>query len=119
MLAAIEAFRAHRDPSAAAQVIARLARENELPAVQRAAVRYLGELCVAEAVPTLITTTERGARRGAYDPDIETATLATAALAQIGTEAAIGRLRALAESGTPVALRAAAAQGLERGSRCE
>jgi len=112
-LAAIEAFRSMRDPQAVDAVAARLARPNELAAVQRAAVRYLGEVGATAQVETLITVVERGRAPNAYDPDIETAVLAVTVLGRLGGERATQYLSELRDGGPPEAIKAAARRALD------
>lgn len=112
-LAAIEAFRGARDAQAVDAVAARLARPNELAVVQRAAVRYLGDVGAHAHVETLIAVVERGRAPNAYDPDIETAVLAVSVLGRLGGERATEYLMALRDGGPPEALQAAARRALD------
>ncbi|MEZ4326358.1 MAG: HEAT repeat domain-containing protein [Polyangiales bacterium] len=118
-LAAIEAFRTAGDGRAAEAVAARLARENELATVQRAAARYLGEVCAVAHVQTLLDAVARGRRPNAYEPDVETAVVAVAALARLGGPDVLAQLAALRDGGPPEAIRAAAARGLTSPGACQ
>jgi HEAT repeat protein len=112
-LAAIEAFRTARDGQAMDAIAQRLARPNELAAVQRAAVRYLGELDAHAHVETLIAVVDRGRQPSAYDPDIETAVLAVSVLGRLGGARATEYLVSLRDGGPPEAIKAAAARALD------
>ncbi|MBK7153818.1 MAG: HEAT repeat domain-containing protein [Sandaracinaceae bacterium] len=114
-LAAIEAFRTARDGQAMDAIAQRLARPNELAAVQRAAVRYLGELDAHAHVETLIAVVDRGRQPSAYDPDIETAVLAVSVLGRLGGPRATEYLVSLRDGGPPEAIQAAAARALGAG----
>jgi HEAT repeat protein len=118
-LAAVEAFRTAGDDQAAAAIAARLARPNELATVHRAAARYLGQVCSQAHVETLIEAVARGRRPNAYEPDIETAVVAVAALSRLGGARVSEYLSTLRDGGPPEAVRAAAARGLQALGACQ
>ena len=118
-LAAIEAFRTTGDPRGAEAVAARLARTNELSTVQRAAARYLGQVCAADHQQTLMDTVARGRRPNAYDPDVQTAVVAVAALGRLGGPEVASFLAEIRTGGPPEAIRAAAERALEALGACQ
>lgn len=118
-LAAIEAFRTTGDPRGAEAVAARLSRTNELATVQRAAARYLGQVCATDHQQTLMDTVARGRRPNAYDPDVQTAVVAVAALGRLGGPEVASFLTDVRTGGPPEAIRAAAERALESLGACE
>jgi hypothetical protein len=108
---AIELLTRLGDRTAWPDVEARLRDPDEWPSVLEAAVGYVDALCVEDAGESLQAVIRRGARQGAWEPDVEVAVRALrVALRLPGTTATEARILA-SRGGT--ALRAA----LERAER--
>ncbi len=115
--AAVEAFTARRDRAAWPRIAERIRDEDEWPVVTDAAIAYARELCIEGAVDVLRVVIERAERPRAWDPDLTSATLATEALAAIGTPEARAVLTAAARRPAQGAGQAAA-RALQRPRTC-
>ncbi len=89
-------------------VEARLADDNEWPRVTVMALRYVRELCVAEAGEHVLAVIRRGAQPDAWAPDVDVAALAMDTALRLGGDTAEDAQRIAARESTPASIRAAA-----------
>jgi hypothetical protein len=85
---AIEHLTRLGDREAWTAIGARLEDRDEWPSVIEAGLGYVETLCVAEAGPALAAVIARGAREGAWEPDVEMAVRALRAAIRLGGRAA-------------------------------
>ncbi|UJR80958.1 Hypothetical protein I5071_30090 [Sandaracinus amylolyticus] len=81
---AIEHLTRLRDREAWPAIEQRLRDTREWPMVIDAALTYVSDLCVVEAGETLVEVIRRGAREGAWEPNVENAGLALRVLTRLG-----------------------------------
>ncbi|WP_053233600.1 hypothetical protein [Sandaracinus amylolyticus] len=81
---AIEHLTRLRDRGAWPAIEQRLRDTREWPMVIDAALAYVSELCVAGAGEALVEVIRRGAREGAWEPNVENAGLALRVLTRLG-----------------------------------
>lgn len=97
-VAAIEVLTALGDRTALERIEERLTDRDEWPEVVRAGLRYIQSLCLAEGAAAIAQVVRRGARDGAWAPDVELAIDALGVAFRLGGEAA-DRAREAATSG--------------------
>ena len=102
---AIEASMRAGDAEALPLVIDRLQDDDEWPRVTLAALQFVGELCAVEASDAVIGVLRRGARTGAWAPDVDVAAVAGDLAVRLGGQAAQDAQTIAARAGTPEALR--------------
>ena len=85
---AIELLTEHRDRAAWTIIEGRLTTSDEWPIVTEASLRYVQSLCIAEAGPALAAVVRRGARDGAWAPDVDAGLEALRIALSLGPEVA-------------------------------
>ena len=100
---AIEVLTELGDRSAYPSIEERLTDRDEWPEVVRAGLRYVQTLCLADAGAALAQVVRRGARDGAWAPDVELAIDALGVAFRLGGDAAARSREAAASGGASIA----------------
>lgn len=100
---AIEVLTQLGDPAAYPAIETRLTDRDEWPEVVRAGLRFIQALCISEAGAALAQVVRRGARDGAWAPDVELAIDALGVAFRVGGDAAVRAREAALSGGASVA----------------